>query len=277
MRKVKIGSVTVSGVCIGGNPFSGFSHQTDARTKAMLAYYTPEGIKDALHKAEAAGINTVFARTDDHIFNLMRDYWKAGGKLQWFARVCSAEDDPEGWRTWMKKAADLGASGAYMHGGQTEFWFANEKFDVLNEAVALMRTCKLGAAGLAGHNPFAHAWIRDNLEVDFQMCSYYNPTDRTASPHHQSVGEKWRDTDREVMLALIATIKRPVVHYKVFAGGNLPVVEGFERMGRTMKATDVACIGMFLGDDPDMAAKDVALFEKHVDKAKPAGRSGRKG
>jgi hypothetical protein len=45
-------------------------------------------------------------------------------------------------------------------------------------------------AGFAGHNPEAQAWIRDNLEVDFQMCSHYRPTDRANNPDHISGGEK---------------------------------------------------------------------------------------
>jgi hypothetical protein len=98
--------------------------------------------------------------------------------------------------------------------------------------------------------------------VDFQMCSYYNPTDRSQSPHHVSVGEKWNDEDRDRMVETIATIPKPVVHYKVLAAANKPVEPSFRYMGRAMRPGDVACIGMFLKDDPDMIEKDVALFEQ---------------
>ena len=60
MRVVPIGGVQVSGLCIGGNPFSGFAHQTKERSREMLDYFTPEKIKETLHEAEEVGINTFF-------------------------------------------------------------------------------------------------------------------------------------------------------------------------------------------------------------------------
>ena len=265
MRHVSIGRVQVSGLCIGGNPFSGFSHQSDDRSRQMVEYYTPARIKETLRAAEAAGINTFFGRTDDHILGVVRDYWDEGGTIQWFAQVCTENGDPDAWRRWLKAAVALGAAGTYLHGGVVDQWFASGQLDNFREALAMMRDAGV-AAGFAGHNPRAHAWIRDNLRVDFQMCSYYNPTDRSKHAAHISTGEKWEDADRERMLDVIASIAGPVVHYKVFAGGNKPVLESFRTMGAHMRASDVACIGVFLKDDPDMIMKDVVLFEKLVDR-----------
>ncbi|MDA0748170.1 MAG: hypothetical protein O2954_16735 [bacterium] len=264
MRNVSIGNARVSGLCIGGNPFSGFSHQSPERTKEMLDYFTPERIKETLHTAEEAGINTFFGRTDDHIFGILRDYWKEGGKIQWFAQICVERGKPDVWRDWLQGAVDLGAAGAYIHGGVVDMWHAQEQFDNFTEALDRMRKGNV-AAGFAGHRPQGHEWIRDNLEPDFQMCSYYNPSDRTKSAHHVSTGEKWEYEDRDLMLGVIATIPSPVVHYKVFAGGNKPVIEAFETMGKAMRDTDIACVGLFPKDDPDIIAKDVALFEQYVD------------
>lgn len=265
MRKVKIGNVQVSGLCIGGNPFSGFSHQTQERSKEMTTYYTPERIKETLHIAEDAGINTLFARTDKHILGIVKDYWDEGGTIQWFAQVCVEQDDPDAWRKWLKAAIKLGACATYIHGGVADSWHANKLFDTFREALDMMRESNV-AAGFAGHNPEAHEWIRDNLDVDFQMCCHYNPTDRSRSPHHIDRGEKWADEDRKRMLEVIATIKKPVVHYKVFAGGNKPILQAFEIVGKHIRGSDAACVGFFLKDDPDMIQKDIALFEKYVDR-----------
>lgn len=266
MRKVPIGNVPkVSGLCIGGNPFSGFSHQTSERSKEMTTYYTPERIKKTLAIAEAAGINTLFARTDDHILGIIKDYWNEGGNIQWFAQVCVERNDPDAWKRWLKDSVKLGACGAYIHGGVVDNWYAEKKFHTFREALDMMRESNV-AAGFAGHSPEAHKWIRDNLDVDFQMCCYYNPTDRSKSPHHIDKGEKWDDDDRRIMLDVISTIQKPVVHYKVFAGGNKPIIQAFEVMGSSMRPSDVACVGFFLKDDPDMINKDIALFERYVDK-----------
>ena len=94
MRLRTIGTAQVSGLCIGGNPFSGFSHQGPERNKEMLDYHTPERIHEVLQNAEQNGISTVFARTDDNIFGVLKDYWNSGGRIQWFAQVCIERGDP---------------------------------------------------------------------------------------------------------------------------------------------------------------------------------------
>ena len=117
MRLRSIGKAQVAGLCIGGNPFSGFSHQTEERSRQMRAYYTDERIHRTLRLAEASGINTFFGRTDDHIFQVLRTYWEQGGRIQWFAQVCTVAGDPDSWRQWLEGAARLGAAAAYLHGG----------------------------------------------------------------------------------------------------------------------------------------------------------------
>lgn len=270
MQTTRIGGAEVSRLVIGGNPFSGFSHQSGQRDQEMRDYFTDERICRALADTEAAGINTVFARTDDHIFRVLRTYWDSGGTIRWFAQVVYDQDDPGVHREWIRRAGELGASGMYLHGGATDYWHANGKLDLFGEALELMRGFGV-PGGFAGHRPAAHAWVRDNVRPDFQMCAHYNPTDRTQSPEHTNVGEKWDLADRAAMLEVIASLPCPAVHYKVFAGGNRSAEEAFETMGRCVRAGDVVCIGVFPKDDPDLLAKDIALFEQHVLNAEPTG------
>jgi hypothetical protein len=273
MRGVKIGKATVSRLVIGGNPFSGFSHQGDDRDRQMREYYTPERIWQDLEQAERAGINTFFGRTDDHIFAVVREYWKRGGKIQWFAQISQDKGNPESWRKWLRESIDMGATGAYLHGGAVDYWHANGMFNHFREALDTMREAGV-VAGFAGHSPAAHGWIRDNLAVDFQMCCHYNPTDRTRSPHHISVGEKWNEADRALMMKTIASIRTPVVHYKVFAGGNKPVVPAFKYLGGVVRPGDVVLVGFFTKDKPDMIEEDVALLDKYVDGASDGADDG---
>ncbi len=264
MRYANIGGVSVSGLCIGGNPFSGFSHQTRERSKEMTDYYTPSRIKDTWRQAEELGINTFFGRTDDHIMGLLEEYWNEGGNIQWFAQVCIERGNPDAWRKWLRASIELGASGTYIHGGVVDNWYATEQWDNFYEALDTMSNAGV-ASGFAAHQPAAHEWVRDNLDPDFQMCSYYNPTDRSRSAHHRDEDEKWDEEDRAKMLDVIATIPCPVVHYKVFAGGNKPILEAFETMGKAMRENDIALVGFFLKDNPDMMKEDIALFEEYVE------------
>jgi hypothetical protein len=67
------------------------------------------------------------------------------------------------------------------------------------------------------------------------------------------------------MAALIRTIPWPVVHYKVFAGGNRPIPAAFQFLADHMRETDLTCIGHYLGDNPNMIAENVATFEQLVE------------
>ncbi len=66
------------------------------------------------------------------------------------------------------------------------------------------------------------------------------------------------------MLGVIATIESPIIHFKIFGGGNKPIRQAFETLGRSMRPNHVACIGVFPKDDPDILARDVALFQRHA-------------
>ena len=261
MHSVKFGEVEVTRLVIGGNPFSGFSHQGRERDREMLHYYTVDRIKDALRKAERAGIDTFFGRTDRHVRRLLVEYWDEGGEMQWFGQTASEMGDQ---MRAIRGAAAAGATGVYVHGGIVDYWFAQGQYDMLELALKTMRECGV-VAGFAGHSVEVHTWIRDNLEPDFQMCCYYDPSPRTNSPHHvSSVDEKWDDAHRDRMVSLIHTIPCPVVHYKVFAGGNKPIQEGFQFLATSMRENDLVCIGHYLPDNPDMIAQNVETFERLV-------------
>ena len=48
---------------------------------------------------------------------------------------------------------------------------------------------------------------------------------------------------------------------RTYSLGTIPLLAG---MGRAMRGDDVALIGVFLKDDPDLIAADVNLFDEHV-------------
>lgn len=259
MQTIKVGDLGISRLVLGGNPFSGFSHQSRERDQEMVRYYTAANIKDALRKAEAAGINTLFARTDRHIRRLLLEYWDEGGTIQWVGQTASELGDQ---CRAVREAVASGAKAVYIHGGIVDFWFAQGQFAMLREAVETIRDCGV-PAGLAAHNMDAHRWIRDNLELDFQMCCYYEPNARSANPHHVAGQvEKWDLHRRAEMADFIPTLLWPAIHYKIFAGGNRPVMEGFRFMAAHLRPIDAVCIGHFLKDNPNMIAENVKTFEE---------------
>jgi hypothetical protein len=150
-----------------------------------------------------------------------------------------------------------------------DYWFIHRAYNKLERALKTMRDCGV-VAGFAEHSARAHAWKRDNLTPDFQMCSYYDPIPRTVAPHHVSdVRAHWDDRHPGQMVALIHTLPWPAIHYKVFASGNRPIGAGFAYLASSMRGNDLVCIGHYLADNPRMIAENVATFESMVEKGEP--------
>ena len=258
MDVVTIAGVETSRFILGSNPFSGFSHQGKDRDLAMKRWYTVARVKETLFEAERLGITTVIARTDFHVIRMLLEYRDEGGKLQWFAQTCPGVGPTE---MCVKRAASMNAKACHIHGGVTDNWLAQGQMDQVQPAVDMIR--ELGMlAGIAGHNVRVFQWAEEHLDCDYYMCCYYNPTSREEDPEHvHGAQELYRQEDRKAMTDLIATLSRPVIHYKVLAAGRNDPAEAFAHTARTMRPNDAVCVGVYTADDPKMFEKDVALFE----------------
>jgi len=261
LKTVRIGSLDVTRLVIGGNPFSGFSHQGPARDKEMRRYYTVDRIKRTLRKAEEAGINTFFGRADNHVIRMLEEYWAEGGRIQWFAQTASEIDD---YVRNISTAAANGAKAVYLHGGVADFYINKQQTEHFDKALCQAR--KLGLpGGLAGHKLETHCWARDHLSPDFELVCYYDPIPREDDPHHKAGDyEVFDPAHRDALVKLIPGMKWPVVHYKVLAGGRTPAKEAFAYAAKHVRPQDIVLVGFHLGDDEDIIAKTVDLFNKTI-------------
>jgi hypothetical protein len=262
LTPVSLGSLLVSKVIIGGNPFSGFSHQNPERDREMVQYFTTARIKETLHQAEALGVNTVLARADRHIVRVLAEYWDEGGTIQWFAQTCPEFGGP---LVGAQLAIRGGAHAVYLHGGQMDFLYAQNRLEEAREAVQHIKSAGL-PAGVAAHKAVVHEWANEQLEeIDFHMCSYYNPTPRDKNAAHvQGMVEIFAPEDRDQMIAIIPTLRRPVIHYKIFAAGRTPPAEAIAYAASQMRPQDAVCVGIFPKDNPDMLAEDLVLFQNSL-------------
>ncbi|MBN1874078.1 MAG: hypothetical protein JXA33_07595, partial [Anaerolineae bacterium] len=224
MKTVTFGNLTVSKLILGGNPFSGFSHQNPDLDKEMVRWYTTTRIKETMHEAEQLGITGFLGRVDQHIRRTLLEYWDEGGQIQWLAQTAPEFNSLPGN---IAAAVMTGAKAVYIHGGQMDFFFAQQQFDVIHSAVAQIKD--MGAAvGVAGHNPRVHEWADEHLELDFHMCSYYNPTPRDQNAAHvHGAREVFADEDRAAMVTTIQHLRAPTIHYKIFAAGRKDPAEAF--------------------------------------------------
>lgn len=261
----QLGNMTVGRFIIGGNPFSGFSHQNRERDAEMQAFYTPECIVETMLQAERLGVTAAISRTDAHILRVWGDFRAAGGTLQWIAQTASELPD---FATAIAAARQGGASGCYLHGGQMEHYLASGRGEEICRAIDLIKQAGM-AAGVAGHVPEIFHWAETHLQVDFYMCSYYHPTERAHNAGHVSgMEEIFDDADRERMVATIRELSRPVIHYKVLAAGRKTPQEAFAFVAQHLRPQDAVCVGVFPRDHPSMLADDLAMLGKLINHEK---------
>ncbi|MFH1569208.1 MAG: hypothetical protein ABIL09_14530 [Gemmatimonadota bacterium] len=264
LGSAQLGTLSASRLILGGNPFSGFSHQGPQRDLEMRRYYTVARIKATLRAAEEAGITTFIGRVDAHIMRLLGEYWDEGGAIQWIAQTA-----PELRTTEMAvdRAVGAGARACFVHGGVTDHALANARLDELPPAIDYIRKAGL-PAGIAGHDPGVFRWAEEHLDCDFYMCSYYNSAHRDQHAEHRSGMPEWfRPEDRQAMVELIRTIRRPVIHYKVLAAGRNDPAEGLGFAARHLRPGDAVCVGAYTGDRSGMLAEDVQLLQEALTRA----------
>ncbi|MGC9395495.1 MAG: hypothetical protein ACP5J4_11630 [Anaerolineae bacterium] len=261
MDTVKFAHLSVSKIILGGNPFSGFSHQTRYMDREMARYFTTARIKETMRQAEALGIDTFLGRADRHIRRTLLEYWNEGGTIQWFAQTAPEFASLSGN---VAGAISTGAAAVYLHGGQMDFRYAQNQLDIVSDIIAMIKDAGC-AAGVAGHNPLVHQWADEYLDLDFHMCSYYNPTPRDQNAEHvHGAVEVFSEEDRAAMVETIKRLRAPAIHYKIFAAGRNDPREAFAFVAQHLRPQDAVCIGVFPKDKPDMLAEDVRLFTEAV-------------
>ncbi len=254
-----LGALEVSRLIIGGNPFSGFSHQSRQRDAEMVAWYTDERIIATLFEAESLGLQTCVLRGDEHITRVLAEFWRRGGRLRWVAQTDSRAPTPaEGARYCIEH----GASACYLHGGVVDYLLnqgQDEPFYAFEETVH-----RAGLpAGIAGHLPADFSWAEQHLHLDFYMVSYYNPSPRDLTPlHDPAASERYTGEDRDERVAIIPTLSRPAIHYKILAAGRTPAEEAFAFAAAHMRPQDAVCVGIYNRENPHMLRDDVALFTR---------------
>ncbi len=256
MPRVALGRLEVSRLIVGGNPFSGISHQSGERDREMLAYYTCARIKETLRECERLGINALVARADQHIMRLLHEYWNEGGTIQWLAQTApemgSLEDN-------IRRAKHFGAHACYIQGGVVDQHFERGQLEKLRAPLALIR--ELGVVpGIAAHQPAAHLEAqRLNLGQEFHLVCFYNLTGRRGRIEVADQEEQYLAEDREAAVAALQELERPCLAYKVFAAGRNDPVDALRFAYAHIRSTDAVVMGVYTKHQPDQVAENVRV------------------
>jgi len=264
LENIKIGNLSVSKMVVGGNPFSGFSHNGRENDLILMRYYTTDRIKETFKQAESLGVNTFVGRADNHIIRILLEYWDEGGTIQWIAQTT-----PElaAIARGVERAIDGGAKAVYLHGGQMDYLLANNKLDDVPSAIQQIKDAGL-PAGVAGHNPEVHRWAEKNLDLDFYMgCYYFSAHRDQLAENQQGLDEQFLPEEREVMTDMIQGLSKPVIHYKVMAAGRNDPREAFAYVAKKLRPQDAVCVGLYTKDKPNMLAENLTLLTEGLQQA----------
>ena len=252
LPKVDFCGIEVSRLILGGNPFSGFSHQSPERNQEMLAYHTPERIKETWDRAMAAGINTMVANNETpHVVKTVEQYLGSGGRLQWIAQVSHRTHAT--MEASVDTAVRIGARALYFHGGLVDDLYAARDEQTLRRWVSHARSHGL-PIGVAGHHPDAHRWVRDLDLVDFHAVCFFN-----CGSLHSGKGQKFHLADVAEAVRCIREIPKPCIAYKIMGAGRIDPLMAFEYAFQNIKDTDVVNVGMHRGDKDGMVEENVRL------------------
>lgn len=181
--------------------------------------------------------------------------------MQWIAQTCPEYGT---LHRAVSSAVNGGAAACYLHGGQMDSLLAQRQLEKVPDAIAQIRDAGL-PAGIAGHNPKVFRWAEENLDVDFYMCSYYNPSPRDENAENiPDTEERFDPEDRESMVRTIRTLSKPVIHYKVLAAGRNEPKGAFAFVARHLRPQDAVCIGVYTKENPDMLEEDLRLLQTGI-------------
>jgi hypothetical protein len=247
LPKIYLGSLEVSRLILGSNPFFGYAHQPGEVGKQMSAYYTDERIMQVLDQAAELGVTAVASPPDPRWIKLFNDYLAKGGKLHTW--IGQAHGNPTKMKEEISRAVQGGARAVFVQGHRTEDYYAQGKFDQVRGWVEHIKS--LGVpAGLAAHNPEVHpAAEKAGFPTDFYFQCFYRP-------------ETYTPDLREKAVATIRQMTKPVIGYKILAAGRLTPEEGFAYAFQHLAAKDGVCVGIYNKNKPDMLTEDVRLARK---------------
>ncbi len=275
VNTVKFFGHDVSRLIIGDNPFNGHSYIVDKTTgREMTDFYTADRILETLFAIEKAGINAMLPLADPFIIRLLSEYERSGGKLQWIFQPYLPMDQEVSIRQIMGLHNTIGI---YHQGTTTDFCYETGKCGEILERIRLYHTMGI-PVGLGTHRPdVIEKSVREEWEVDFFVACMQNARhNREGEPSGFITGKTkatliFRPGDRPIMLKCLQQVDKPVIAFKIFAGGQMflgkteseiraQIKSAYGEVFTALKPNDLAAIGIFQRDKDELA-EDVAVYE----------------
>jgi hypothetical protein len=250
---VPLGPHQITRLIVGGNPFCGNSHYSQAMSQEMADYYTPEQVVDVLAYCQAAGINTVQARGDYHrVLYWIELFRRCGGKLHWIAQTASEMHDVF---QNIHILATAGAMAIYHHGTRTDRYWQEGQIDRVKDYLQCMRDSGV-LVGLGTHIPEVIVYAEEEgWDVDFYMACMYNlsrkPRESALVSGVQNFDEEeYLAEDRTRMCEVVRQTPKTCLAFKILAASRncatqSDVRAAFQYAFDHIKPQDAVVVGMY--------------------------------
>lgn len=246
---VRLGTLEVSRLILGSNPFWGYSHKSAALDEEMRRHHTDERIMQILDEAASCGVTAVASPPDERWRKLWTRYAAGGGRLGIWISQCHG--NPEQMLSEIDRSVEAGAKAVFIQGARVEEQFGKGRFDTLRTWIEHIRKAGL-PAGAAAHWPEIHPELeRRDFPTDFYYQCMYNA----------SKSSDYSAAEREQAAATIARIGKPVVAYKILAAGRLTAAEGFEYAFNHIQRKDGVCVGIYAQNAVDQIRQNATYTE----------------
>lgn len=266
----------ISKLITGDNPITGHSYIESVTTgNAMLEYYTAENILKAMFEMEELGISAMLPLADPFVIRVLKEYRRAGGKINFIFQPYMPMDQKVSVRQMM----ELEPIGIYHQGTLTDYNYESGLNDETRKLIDFYHKEMGIPVGIGTHVPeVIELSEREGWNVDFYMACMQNARKGREGEQSGFITGKSKEhltffpEDRPVMLNTLRKISKPVIAYKIFAGGQMflgrsdeqirEAVKGaYEEVFSALKPDDVGCIGFFQRDKDELR-EDVEVFNE---------------
>ena len=275
MKNARFFGHEVSKLIIGDNPMTGHSYIEDIITgEEMLDYYTTKNILEALFHMEECGYKTMLPLANPYILRVLTEYRKAGGKMNFIFQPYMPLREEVCMREMMK----LEPIGIYHQGTTTDrLWETGHPEEILER---IERYHTLGSPiGLGTHRPevIEHC-EREGWNVDFYLACMQNGRRGREGEDSGFITGKTKGaltfyaSDRPIMIETLKKVEKPIIAFKIFAGGQMflgktqeekrKLIKGaYDEVFSVLKPSDLAAIGVFQRDS-DQIKENADLFDE---------------
>ena len=265
----------VSKLIVGDNPINGHSYIEDEITgQEMKEFYTSEKIKEALFKMEEHGYNTMLPLADPYMIRILQEYQREGGRMQFIFQPYMPMDQDVSMRQMMS----INTIGVYHQGTTTDYLYESGQCEKIVAMIEKYHSMGI-PVGLGTHRPdVIETSEREGWNVDFYLACMQNARRGREGERSGFITGKTKahivfyPEDRPVMLETLKKVSKPIIAFKLFAGGQMFIGKNekekreviknvYDEVFISLKPNDMGAIGVFQRDT-DQIKENSELYEE---------------